>query len=78
METETIVLELLEGEYADEDGNTYSGYGFAAYRQTENVPFYAAEDLSSDREAVEGLIRLLRDEDVSPVHYADVVEDFLT
>ena len=77
-ENEKVVLELLSGEYTDEDGDTHSGYGFAAYRQTDTAPFYAAEDLSCEREAVEELIRLLRDEDVSPVHYDDVVEDFLT
>ncbi len=71
-------ITLLTDSYTDEDGETHIGYGFAVCSAPGAPPFFSAEDLSTDRAAVESLIRTIRSADVSPVHYMDIVEDFLT
>ena len=52
------------------EGNTYTAYGI---RCAEAL----IEDISLCRQAVEGLAKLLNFHQVSPVHFHDVIEDFL-
>ena len=76
-ENRTVII-LRSGRYTDEEGETHTGYGFAVFADPDKPAIFTADDLSTEREAVEALIRTIRDADVAPVHYADVVDDFLS
>ncbi len=71
-------IELLCQDYTTEDGESYTGYGLAVYSVPEHQPLFAAADLSPSRQDVQALIRMLQENDVSAVHFADIVDDFLT
>ena len=71
-------IRLHTGTYTNEDGEHYTAYGVDVYSAAQGRQIFSAEDLSSDRDAVEAWIRTLRQSDVSPVHFPDLVEDFLT
>lgn len=69
-------LVLNAGHFTTEDGDSYIGYGFTAYRTDPLQEIYSIEDLSTDRTEIENLIRLILDNDVSVTHFQDLIDDF--
>ncbi len=76
METKTMKLELKITDVTNENGESYIGYGFGAYRKTDNEEVFCIEDLSPVKEDVENLIKLIADNDVSHLHFEDLIDDF--
>lgn len=72
-----LKLVLNENEYTNEDGETYVGYGFTAYRTDPLREVFSIEDLSVDADEIRKLMRLILDNDVSIIHFQDVIDDFL-
>ena len=72
-----LKLVLNENEYTNEDGETYVGYGFTAYRTDPLREVFSIEDLSVDADEIRKLMRLILDNDVSIIHIQDVIDDFL-
>lgn len=64
-------------EVTNENGDTYIGYGFTAYRTNPLTEVFAIEDLSVDPKEIRKLIDLILDNDVSVTHFQDLIEDFL-
>ena len=52
-------------------------YGIAVYDSGISTVIASIRDLSPDREAVEELVRLCNQFELSPIHLNDVAEDFL-
>ena len=71
-----IRLILNAGQFTNENDETYIGYGFTAYRGTPEQELFSIEDLSVDPAEVQELIDLILDNDVSPAHFEDLIEDF--
>ncbi len=76
METKTMTLVLKTTDVTNENGESYTGYGFGAYRKTDNEEVFCIEDLSPVKEDVENLIKLIADNDVSHLHFEDIIDDF--
>ena len=76
-ESNKLKLVLNSSRYTNEDGETYVGYGFTAYLSDPLREVYSVEDLSVSEEDVRNLMRLILDNDVSPAHFQDLIEDFL-
>lgn len=74
--TEKIKLVLDSDRYCNENGETYIGYGFTAYRTHPLREVYSIRDLSTDADEVRDLMQRIVDFDVSLVHFQDLVEDF--
>lgn len=62
--------EIISEARTTEDGVDYTAYGI---RKQD----FSLADVSADREEAERLIELLNKYDASPIHAADIVEDFL-
>ncbi len=78
METSNdLKLVLNSGSFTNENGETYVGYGFTAYRTDPLREIYTIRDLSVDADEIRELIRLILDNDVSVTHFQDLIEDFL-
>jgi hypothetical protein len=78
METSNdLKLVLNSGSFTNENGETYVGYGFTAYRTDPLREIYSIRDLSVDADEIRELIRLILDNDVSVTHFQDLIEDFL-
>lgn len=71
-----LKLVLNSGEFTNENGETYIGYGFTAYRTQPVSEVFSIEDLSVDAQEVLNLIQLISDNDVSIEHFQDLIEDF--
>ena len=72
-----LKLVINTKEIIDEDGQSYTGYGFTAYRTDPLTEVFSIEDLSADPKEIKELIRLIQDNDVSVAHFQDMIEDFL-
>lgn len=72
-----LKLVLNENRYTTEDGDTYIGYGFTAYLTDPLHEVFSIEDLSVDADEVRKLMRMILDNDVSVIHFQDVIDDFL-
>ena len=79
METASKDLKLVlnSGKYTNENGDTYIGYGFTAYRTDPLREVYSIKDLSVDKDEICDLMRLIADNDVSLTHFQDLIDDFL-
>ena len=79
METEfgRMKLVLNENTFTNENGETYTGYGFTAYLDDPPREVYSIKDLSVDADEIRELMRLILDNDVSIMHFPDLIEDFL-
>ncbi len=81
------VYTLIRDEYPPTDDlpERRVGYGIAvclrstvpAQTAPEDTPSAWVRDISPDREAVAALVRLCNEGHLSPLHLADVIEDFL-
>ena len=71
-----IRIVLNVGTFTNENDETYVGYGFTAYRGDSNEVLFSIDDLSVDANEVQKLIDLIVDNDVSPAHFEDLIEDF--
>ncbi len=60
---------LLSEQRVNEDGITYTAYGFECGE-------CRVSDFSSVREDTEHFIELLNENEVSPVHIFDIIEDY--
>ena len=67
---------LVSQAYSDDTGNRI-GYGIALVDRG-RVTISAALDLSPDKAEVADLVRKCNRLKISPVHFQDVVEDFLS
>jgi len=76
MSEKCIKLVLNEREVTNENGCSYIGYGFTAYRESDDAEVFKIEDLSVERGEVEKLITLIVDNDVSVTHFEELIEDF--
>ena len=76
MSEKSIKLKLNEREVTNEDGCSYTGYGFTAYRKSDDAEVFRIDDLSVERGEVENLITMIVDNDVSVTHFEEVIEDF--
>ena len=63
--------------YHHPDGFTYVGYGIACIEGENARQIECAEDISCDGAAVAALTARINEEDLSPLHLYDVVEDWL-
>lgn len=78
METSNdLKLVLNSDSFTNENGETYVGYGFTAYRTDPLREVYSIKDLSVDADEIRELIRLILDNNVSVTHFQDMIEDFL-
>ena len=75
-EQSKLKLVMNSGQYTNENGETYIGYGFTAYRTNPLTEVFSIDDLSVDPEEIRELIRLITDNDVSLEHFQDLIEDF--
>ena len=67
---------LVRDTYSDDTG-THEGYGIALVDRG-NVTISAAHDLSCSESEVADLVRKCNRMKISPIHFQDVVDDFLT
>ena len=75
-ENHTLKLVMNSKEVCNEDGETYIGYGFTAYRTNPLTEIFSIEDLSVDPDEIRNLIGLIVDNDVSVAHFQELIEDF--
>lgn len=66
---------LIRDTYSDDNGN-HIGYGIVAV-DSESKIVSAARDLSCNKDEVARLVEMCNGLELSPVHFQDVVEDFL-
>lgn len=76
-DSEKLMLILNSDCLENEDGEQYMGYGFTAFRTDPPREIFSVRDLSADEYEVRELIRLILDNDVSPAHFQDLIDDFL-
>lgn len=74
--SEKLKIVLNSGHFTNENGDSYIGYGFTAYRTDPLREVFSIEDLSVDANEIRELIRLILDNDVSAAHFQDLIEDF--
>ncbi len=67
---------LIRAVYTDDYG-THTGFGIAA-TDNESVTISAALDLSCNESEVAELVKRCNELKLSPVHFQDVIEDFLS
>ncbi len=67
---------VLVCETCSSDTGTRVGYGIAVVDR-QHVTISAALDLSPDKTAVTNLVKKCNRLKISPIHFQDVVEDFL-
>ena len=67
---------LVSDTYSDDTG-THEGYGIALIDR-ESVTISAAHDLSCSESEVDDLVRKCNRMKISPIHFQDIVDDFLT
>ena len=73
LQTQKAEYTLLESQ-KEMDGKSYQCFGVKlSYAGTE----VCVEDLSLNRSEVEKLVKLCNEQDLSPLHFRDVLEDFL-
>ncbi len=73
LQTQKAEYELIQSEKIL-DGKQYRCYGIRMlYAGTE----VSVEDLSLQQQEVEKLVRLCNEQELSPLHFQDVLEDFL-
>ncbi|MCL2578956.1 MAG: DUF6514 family protein [Oscillospiraceae bacterium] len=73
----TAYLTLTSAEVVDEQENIrYTTYGVSATDETDRV-FYAAPDVSTDKERLKCFLTLCAEHEAHPLHIPDLVEDFL-
>ena len=77
MSNNTITLKLNIADITNENGESYIGYGFTAYRTSDDEEIFKIEDLSADKSEVENLISLIIDNDISVSHFENIIDDFL-
>ena len=73
---DNLKLELNSGRFTNEDGDSYIGYGFTAYRTNPLRKVFSIEDLSVDENEIRALMRLIAENDVSEKHFPDLIDDF--
>lgn len=66
---------LTSGIYADESG-THRGFGIAVVIDSNIVQ--KAEDISTDEKTVAHLVNLCNRMKLSPAHFYDVIDDFIS
>lgn len=76
VKTSRLKLTLTSGRFTNENGETYIGYGFTAYRNDPPREVFRIEDLSVDADKVRELMRLILDNNVDEKHLPDLIEDF--
>ena len=67
---------LVRDTYSDDTG-THEGYGIALVDRN-SATISAAHDLSCSESEVADLVRKCNRMKISPIHFQDVVDDFLT
>lgn len=80
---EDIRYELTECEKSVEGIGVVKVYGIAVYADghkgsDDTTKCAVIDDISSNREAVEGFVQKMREAFVSPVHLEDCFEDYVT
>ncbi|MCL2508389.1 MAG: DUF6514 family protein [Oscillospiraceae bacterium] len=78
MGTQKISFQITSRKVANDNGEVYVGYGFRVFDENTDEELFSADDLSREESSVMELIELIRQNDVCPCHFMDVVEDFLT
>ena len=73
MKTQKAEYTLIKSEKTLE-GQQYLCYGIKMLYAGAEV---TVEDLSLHREEIEKLVRLCNEQELSPIHFRDVLEDFL-
>ena len=76
-DSEKLMLILNSDCLENEDGEQYMGYGFTAFRTDPLREIFSVRDLSVNKNEIQELIRLILDNDVSPAHFQDLIDDFL-
>jgi hypothetical protein len=71
-----IRIEVTSKQVRNEDGLNYIGYGIIAYRTEPAEIVFEIDDLSSEKDEVIHLAKLISDKDVSPKHFDEIIEDF--
>ncbi|NLO46450.1 MAG: hypothetical protein GX107_08185 [Clostridiales bacterium] len=71
-----IRVEVTSKDVKNEDGLEYTGYGIIAYRTEPPEIVFEIEDLSSEKDEVISIAKLISDNDVSAGHFGDIIEDF--
>ena len=71
----TVCYQLFESRENGEEG-PYMSYGIRAVCGEETLA--SIEDISTDPQALAGLVDRMNSGNLSPVHFRDVIEDFLT
>ena len=66
---------LIEEKITNEDIGTYISYGIELRYGEEIID--RISDIGTDREGIENLCRLCNDLKLSPIHFREVVEDYL-
>ena len=65
-----IMLTLNKATIIDEDGKPIETYGITCGERK-------IKDISTDKQKVESLINLCNENNLSPIHLDDVIDDFL-
>jgi hypothetical protein len=78
MDTNKTIYGLLSSTLAA-GGEARATYGIALCEQSEDgcAPIATAVDLGTNREAITHLVETCNRLSLSPIHFSDVVEDFL-
>lgn len=71
-----IRVEVTSKPVKNEDGLNYIGYGIIAYRTEPAEIVFQIDDISSERDEVIHLAKLISDNDVSSKHFDEIIEDF--
>jgi len=64
------MLTINQATIIDEDGNSIKTYGITCENRV-------IKDISTDKKKVESLIKLCNENNLSPIHLDDVIDDFL-
>ena len=67
---------LIENKLYDEESSEHFTFGIAALNQTGET-IDSISDISCDKAECEKLVELFNNENLSPVHFHDAVEDWL-
>ena len=74
--SDKLKLVLNSARYTNENGDSYVGYGFTAFRTDPMREVFSIEDLSVDANEVQALMRMILDNDVDETHFQDLIDDF--
>ena len=73
-----FIYKLLEKEHYHPDTGRYKSFGISIYRAESNEDLITIDDIFTNRNEAEKLVKKCIINEVSPIHIMDIIEDYIS